>query len=162
MVADLLRVGPDEVEQRVRALMEESEALQRQLKKDVSRRAKDETTEAVSGAVDVGGVKFVAIAVDTPDVGGLRKYGDELRNKLGNGVGLVCQDKAKKPVVLIVVSDSLIKDGSITATDITKRIAEELSYRGGGKPHMAQVGIPGREDFKKIEEFVRAELENRI
>jgi len=160
-VADLLRVGPDEVEQRVRALMEETDALQRQLKKDSSRRAKDETAEAVAGAVDVGGVKFVAIAVDAPDVGSLRKYGDELRNKLGNGVGLVCQDKPKKPVVLIVVSDSLIKDKSLTATDITARIAEALSYRGGGKPHMAQVGIPDRNDFKSIEEFVRAELEAR-
>jgi alanyl-tRNA synthetase len=160
-LAESLRVGPDEMEKRVRALLAESDALQRQLKKDASRRAKDETADAVERAVDIDGIKFVAITVDAPDVASLRKYGDELRNRLGDGVGLVCQDKPQKPVVLVVASDSLIRNKSITASGITKRISQELSYRGGGKPHMAQVGIPRMSDFKSVEKFVRAELENR-
>jgi len=160
-VSDMLRVGPDEVANRVRALVEESESLQRQLKKDAARRARDEAAEAVDGATEAGGVTFVAIVVDAPDVGSLRKYGDELRNKIGDGVALVCQNKPEKPVVLIVVSDGVIKNRSINASEITKWIAKEFSYRGGGKPHMAQVGIPDKEAFAGLSDFVKSRLESQ-
>jgi alanyl-tRNA synthetase len=159
-VAELLRVGPDEVEKRVRALLDETDALQRQLMKDASKRAKEEAADAVDGAEEIGDVRFVAMAVDAPDVPALRKYGDELRNKLGIGLGVLCMNKQDKPVVLVVASDRLIKEKSLTAVDVARRIAEELSFRGGGKPHMAQVGIPDMNAFKSIEEFVRAELKS--
>jgi alanyl-tRNA synthetase len=161
-LADLLRVGPEDVEGRVRALLDEADSLQRQLKKDASRRAKDETADAMEGAVDIGGLKFVAITVDAPDVGSLRKYGDELRSRLGDGVGLVCQDKPDKPVVLVVASDGMIKNRSITASDITGWIAEGLSYRGGGKSHMAQVGIPDKGAWDRVRDFVETELHKRV
>jgi alanyl-tRNA synthetase len=157
-VAELLRVGTEDVEQRVRTLIGEVDALQRQLKKDVSKKAKNEAADAVTQAEEVGGVKFVSIVVEAPDVGALRNYGDELRNKLGLGIGVVSQNKADKPVVLIVASDKLIADKSITAVDITKRIAKELGFRGGGKPHMAQVGIPDLNAFENLRKFVLSEL----
>jgi alanyl-tRNA synthetase len=160
-VADMLRVGPEDLEKRVRSLLDETESLQRRLKKDASKRAKDEAADAVADAAEIGGVRFVSMAVDAPDVPALRKYGDELRNKLGIGLGVLCLNKQDKPVVLVVASDRLIKEKSLSALDVTRRIAEELSFRGGGKPHMAQVGIPDMSAFKSIEEFVRAELESR-
>jgi alanyl-tRNA synthetase len=159
-VAELLKVGPEDVVTRVRALLEETESLQKQLKKDATKRAKDEAADAMTRAEDVGGIKYVSIAVDAPDIGALRKYGDELRNKLGLGLAVVCQNKPEKPVVLIVASDSLIKERSVKATDLTKSIAEKLSFRGGGKPHMAQVGIPDLEAFDRIRDFVKEELAN--
>ncbi|MCK5619182.1 MAG: alanine--tRNA ligase, partial [Candidatus Krumholzibacteria bacterium] len=160
-VAELLRVGTEDVEQRVRTLIGEADALQRQLKKDASKRAKNEAADAVAQAEEVGGVKIVSIVVDAPDVGALRSYGDELRNKLGLGMGIVSQNKFDKPVVLIVASDKLIADKSITAVDITKRIAKELGFRGGGKPHMAQVGIPDLNAFENLRKFVLSELDKR-
>jgi alanyl-tRNA synthetase len=58
-----------------------------------------------------------------------------------------------------VASDRLIKEKSTAATDLTKRIAKTLSFRGGGKPHMAQIGLPDMTAFKSVQDFVRAELE---
>jgi len=161
-VAEALKVAPEDVERRVHALVEETEALQRRIKRDESHRARDSAADAVSQAADIGGVKFVSLTVDVADVAALRKYGDELRDRLGLGVGVLCQNRADKPVVLIVASDSLITERSITATDITKRIAEELSYRGGGKPHMAQVGLPTLSEFDRVRDFVRGVIENRL
>ena len=62
---------------------------------------------------------------------------------------------------MIVASDRLIGEKSITAADLTRRIADELGYRGGGKPHMAQVGIPDKTVFDGIREFVKSELTGR-
>jgi alanyl-tRNA synthetase len=157
-IAQALRVGPEEVGNRVKSLLEETETLQKQLRKDASKRAKDEASDAISQAEDVGGVRFVSLTVDADDVGALRKYGDELRNKIGLGLALLCQNKMEKPVVLIVASDRLIEEKSMTAAGIAKKIASELSWRGGGKPHMAQVGIPHANDFRKLSDFVRETL----
>jgi alanyl-tRNA synthetase len=159
-LAAVLRVGPEDVERRIRSVLDEIDTLHQRVKQDASQKAKDEAVDAVAQAEEIGGVKFVTVAVDAPDAAALRKYGDELRDKLGLGLGLLCQNKPHKPIVLVVASDRLIKEKSITAVDLTNRIAQTLSYRGGGKPHMAQVGLPDMNAFRRVRDFVRTELEN--
>jgi len=161
-VARLLKVAPGDVERRVRALVDELEATQKRLRADEAARAKAQADEALTNGVEVSGVRYVAARVAAPDVPALRRYGDELRGKLGLGLALLCQDKGEKPVCMVVASDRLIQERSVRATDITDRIARELSYRGGGKPHMAQFGIPGADEFEKIDEVVRTVLESLL
>ena len=159
-VAALLRVAPHEVEKRVRALVEENEALQRERKKSESKRAESGASEALASAVDAHGVRFVATTVEAPDVEALRSYGDALRGKLGVGVALVCQSGVERPVCLIVSSDSAIKERGVKADELARKVAAELGFRGGGKPHMAQFGIPSIVDFDRVRDFVRRTLES--
>jgi alanyl-tRNA synthetase len=161
-VAGALKVAPGDVERRVRALVEELEAMHRQVRADEAARAKATAGEALTQGVDVSGVRYVSARVAAADIPSLRQYGDELRNRLGLGLALLCQDQAEKPVCLVVASDRLIEERSVRATDITKRVSESLSYRGGGKPHMAQFGIPNLSEFNKIEEFVKDALESLL
>ena len=77
-------------------------------------------------------------------------------------MGLLCQNVQEKPVIMIVVSDDLIKDRGLKAGELTRAIADKLGFRGGGKPHMAQVGVPNISDFSKIENFVKASLESLV
>jgi alanyl-tRNA synthetase len=158
-VAALLRVAPHEVEKRVRTLVEENEALQKERKKSESKRAESGASEALASAVDAHGVRFVATTVEAPDVNALRSYGDALRGKLGLGVALVCQSGVEKPVCLIVASDSVIKERGVKADDLARRVAAELGFKGGGKPHMAQFGIPSIVEFERVRDFVRRALE---
>ncbi len=157
-VAALLRVSPADVERRVRALLEENEAFAQRQKRDEERRAQSEAADALAGAEDIGGLRFVALTVDVPDVNALRSYGDALRGRIGTGVGLVCQSGAEKPVCLVVASDSAIKERGIRADDLTRKVGAELGYRGGGKPHMAQFGIPGVQEFDRVRDFLRGAL----
>jgi alanyl-tRNA synthetase len=157
-VAELLRVTPADVERRVRVLIEENEALVQQRKREEARRAQSEAADALSGAEDVGGVRFVALKVDVPDLDALRSYGDALRGRLGTGVGLVCQAAAEKPVCLVVVSDSAIKERGIRADELTRKVGAGLGYRGGGKPHLAQFGIPHTREFERVRDFLRGAL----
>jgi alanyl-tRNA synthetase len=161
-VARVLKVAPGDVERRVRALLDELEATQKQLRAGEAARAKAQAGAALTRGVDVSGVRYVAARVPAAGVPALRQYGDELRGTLGLGLALLCQDVRDKPVCLVVASDRLIAERSVKATDITDRVARELSYRGGGKPHMAQFGIPNAGEFNKIEEFVRAVLESLL
>jgi alanyl-tRNA synthetase len=66
----------------------------------------------------------------------------------------------EKPVCLIVSSDSAIKERGVKADELARKVAAELGFRGGGKPHMAQFGIPSIVDFERVRDFVRRTLES--
>jgi len=83
-----------------------------------------------------------------------------LRGKLGLGVALVCQSGVAKPVCLIVSSDSAIRERGVKADDLARLVAAELGFKGGGKPHMAQFGIPSIVDFDRVRSFVQHALES--
>jgi alanyl-tRNA synthetase len=115
--------------------------------------------EAIERAEDVGGIKLATFEAVTGDLAALRLTGDHLRGKIGLGIGLLCLASGKKPVVLVVVSDDLIKTRQIKANDIARRLADEFSIRGGGKDHLAQLGINDISDFEKIVSSVKSWLE---
>jgi len=158
-VAALLRVTPAEVESRIRALIEHNEALDRERRKDEARRAEAEAKDALADAADIRGLRFVAATVELPDVNALRSYGDALRGKIGLGVALVCQTAGDKAMCLLVASDSAIKERGVRADELAKQVGAALGYRGGGKAHMAQFGIPGAGEFNRVRDFIRQSLE---
>jgi alanyl-tRNA synthetase len=158
-VAALLRVPPAEVEARIRALLDENEALLHERKKEEARRAESEASDALADATDIRGLRFVAAKVQLADVNALRGYGDALRGKLGLGVALVCQASGDKAMCLLVASDSAIKERGIRADELAKQVGAALGYRGGGKPHMAQFGIPDVGEFNRVRDFIRQTLE---
>jgi alanyl-tRNA synthetase len=158
-VATLLRVPAAEVEARIRALLDENEALMRERKKEEARRAEAEAGDALADATDIRGLRFVAAKVQLPDANALRGYGDALRGKLGLGVALVCQTSGDKVMCLLVASDSAIKERGVKADELAKQVGAALGFRGGGKPHMAQFGIPDVADFNRVREFILKTLE---
>lgn len=160
-VASLLRVSSDDVERRVRQLVEETTTLQRRLRDTTRRAARVGATEAVGEATDIGGIKFSAVTVDAADVATLRSLGDEIRTRIDPGVALVCQGNSERPVCLVVVSDRAQREHGITAREIVGRVRDQLGWRGGGKNHMAQMGLPDKQDFGVLRDFVKGELERR-
>ena len=158
-VAALLRVTPAEVEGRIRSLLDENESLQRERKKQEAKRAEEGAKDALADATDIRGLRFVAAKVDLPDLDALRSYGDALRGKLGLGVALVCLAGGAKPMCLLVASDSAIKERGVRADELAKKLSAALGLRGGGKPHMAQFGLPDIADFERVRDFIRQALE---
>jgi len=158
-LAALLKTTPAEVESRIRALLDENEALHSERKKEEARRAEAEAGDALAGATDIRGLRFVAAMVQLPDVNALRSYGDALRGKLGLGVALVCQTAGDKAMCLLVASDSAIKERGVKADELAKQVGAALGHRGGGKPHMAQFGIPNAGEFNRVRDFIRQALE---
>jgi alanyl-tRNA synthetase len=64
---------------------------------------------------------------------------DELREKLGTGVGVLAAEVDGKGALLVVVTDDLIGQG-VKAGDLVKELAAIAGGTGGGRPHLAQAG----------------------
>ena len=68
--------------------------------------------------------------------------GDALREQLKSGVGVLGASFADgKSTILVVVTDDL-RDRGARADAIVREVAAVAGGKGGGKPHMAQAGIP--------------------
>jgi alanyl-tRNA synthetase len=84
----------------------------------------------------------VSGTVHAGDMKELQAFGDTLRERLGSGVGVVgAQFGDGKSALIVVVTDDLRERG-LRADALIKEIAAAAGGRGGGKPHMAQAGLP--------------------
>ncbi|NIM19659.1 MAG: alanine--tRNA ligase [Candidatus Latescibacteria bacterium] len=157
-IAKQLKVTPDDIERRIKSLLEEQAVLKKRLTSKEGTLSSERLNEAMKAAVNIDGIKLVSLEVDAPDVPTLRRFSDMLREKLDYGIGLLCQVKADKPVLMIVVSQRLTKDKGIKANELAASIAETFSFRGGGKAHLSQMGLESYDDFVKVKDFLIEKL----
>ncbi|HEX5435523.1 MAG TPA: alanine--tRNA ligase [Gemmatimonadaceae bacterium] len=140
-VADVVRAPAEAVVKRVEAVVEERRTLQRRLD-DALRGGGDQLRRLLSHAQRLDGAQLVAAAVEAGDVKELQALGDALRERLGSGIAVIAAAFGDgKNALLVVVTDDLRARG-VRADALVKEIAAAAGGRGGGKPHMAQAGIP--------------------
>jgi alanyl-tRNA synthetase len=154
-VAERLKValpagtGSDIVANRLDVVLQEKRQLEKRLDEAMRGGGGDSVEKLMSGAAMVDGMRVVATLVSVPDVKSLQALGDAVRERLKTGVaalGATFEDG--KSTLLTVVTDD-VRDRGVRADDVIKQLAAVAGGRGGGKPHMAQAGIP---DAAKIPE----------
>ncbi|HVA56792.1 MAG: alanine--tRNA ligase [Gemmatimonadaceae bacterium] len=141
--AELLKVSPDGVEKRAQALLDERRALEKRLEEAV-RGGGDQMQRWLDEAQELNGTgaRFVGQVVQAADLKELQALGDALREQLRSGVGVLAATFPDgKTTMLVVATDDLVQRG-VSAGALVKELAALAGGRGGGKPHMAQAGIP--------------------
>jgi alanyl-tRNA synthetase len=149
--------GLESLERKIDAVLEERRSLEKRL--DEAMRGGGAGGGMVGTLLaarqDAGGTPLVVSRVDTPDAKSLQAMGDAIRDGLGSGVGVLGADFGDgKAALLVVVTDDL-RDRGIRADVLVRDIAAIVGGRGGGKPHMAQAGLP---DPSRLEEALAASL----
>lgn len=110
----------------------------------------------VNSPVDVNGINLFKGRVDASNMDELKSIGDELRNKMRSGIGILISAFDEKVGIVCVVSDNLIKEKKIMAGKIVGSVAKIVGGGGGGRPHLATAG--GR-DVSKIDEALEKTVE---
>ena len=152
-IGEALKTTEDGVERRVLALIDERRALEKRME-EALRGGGDQLKQWIAEAEQVGGngSRFVGRRVSVGDVKELQAMGDALRDQLRSGVGVLGTTFADgKTTLLVVVTDDL-RDRGIRADTLVREIAAVAGGKGGGKPHMAQAGIP---DADKLDAAIR-------
>jgi alanyl-tRNA synthetase len=139
---------------RIKSLMEDRHSLAKRLQGSLRAGAAGGTEGPIKSLIDasemVDGVRVVAANVSAPDLPSLQAMGDALREQLESGVGVLAASFDNgKHTMLAVVSDDL-RDRGIRADTILKDLAAAAGGKGGGKPHMAQAGIPDAEKMATV------------
>ncbi len=141
-IEGLVRAPAGGAVKRVRSLVEDRRGLEKRLEEAMRSGGGGAMKSLVDQGSVINGVKIVAANVTAPDLPALQAMGDALRGQMETGVGVLAASfENGKNTMLAVVSDDL-RDRGIRADTILREIAEAAGGKGGGKPHMAQAGIP--------------------
>ncbi|NMF90171.1 alanine--tRNA ligase [Aromatoleum petrolei] len=137
-VAALLKTQPDEVAERVAAVLDNVRALEKELARLKSKLAASQGDDLVAQATDVKGIKVLAAMLDGADVPTLRETMDKLKDKL-KSAAIVLASTADGKVSLIagVTADQTAK---VKAGELVNFVAQQVGGKGGGRPDMAQAG----------------------
>jgi alanyl-tRNA synthetase len=159
-VAGTLKVTPSEVPARVGALLEQMRDLEKEMTAIKSRLASAQGDELVGQAVDVKGLKVLAVALPGADAKSLRETMDKLKDKLKTAaIVLAAVDGDKVQIAAGVTADSV---GKVKAGELVNFVAQQVGGKGGGKPDMAMAGGSDAGGLPKALASVQAWVAERV
>ena len=116
----------------IKELHSENESLK-------SKMAKDALGDVMNQVQEINGLKVLAAKVEGVDMNGLRDLGDQLKEKLGEGVVVLACAMDGKVSLMATATDGAQQKGA-HAGNLIKAIAGLVGGGGGGRPGMAQAG----------------------
>ena len=137
-IAGLVKSGRDEVEDKVRQLVERGRQLEKEVGKLKGQLASGKGSDLAEQAVDIGGVNVLAANVEGADSKSLRDAVDRLKNKLSPAVVVLATVEEGK--VRLVAGVTKETTTTIKAGELISEIAQLVGGKGGGRPDMAQAG----------------------
>jgi alanyl-tRNA synthetase len=145
-IAERLKVvvgaeSTDAVEKRVEQILGEKRALEKRVE-EAMRGGGDQVRDLLSRASQVDGLRLVGVTVQVPDVKALQALGDAVREQIGSGVAALGSTFEDGKSALLVVATDDARSRGASADRVIRELAAAAGGRGGGKPHMAQAGIP--------------------
>lgn len=159
-VASMLRGSREDVDEKVRELIERSRRLEREVQQLKAKLASGQSGDLSTQAKDVNGISILAAQVDGVDARALRDAVDQLKGKLGSSVIVLATVNDGKVVLVASVSADLVD--RYKAGDIVGAVAAQVGGRGGGRADFAQAGGTRPENLTLalagVEELVRSKL----
>lgn len=134
-----LKTTPGSIVERCEHLMTEMKALSAENESLKSKAAKEALGDVMDQVKEVKGVKLLATSVSGVDMNGLRELGDQLKDKLGEGIVVLLSEQDGKVNMVAMATDGAVRAGA-HAGNLIKGIAALVGGGGGGRPNMAQAG----------------------
>ena len=138
-VAGVIKATRDDVEDKVRQLVERARRLEKEVAQLKDRLASGQGRDLAADAASVGGAKVVATTIEGADAAALRNAVDQLKGKLGSAVIVLGSvDAAGKAVLIAGVTPDLT--ARVKAGELANFVAAQVGGKGGGRPDLAQAG----------------------
>ncbi|MEH9546785.1 alanine--tRNA ligase [Klebsiella pneumoniae] len=137
-IAQLLKGDSHNLGEKVRAALERTRQLEKELQQLKEQAAAQESANLSSKAEEINGVKLLVSELTGVEPKMLRTMVDDLKNQLGSTI-----------VVLATVADGKVSLIAGVSKDVTDRVkagvlvgmvAQQVGGKGGGRPDMAQAG----------------------
>ena len=159
--AKMLKASPDKLVEKAKHLMEEMKALQSENESLKNKAAKEALGDVMDKVVEIGGVKVLSVEIPDTDGNELRNLGDELKNKLGEGLIFLASAKDGKVNLVAMATDGAVKAG-VHAGNLIKAVAPIVGGGGGGRPNMAQAGGKLPDKTGQAVEAVKDEVKKQL
>ncbi|PPT81331.1 alanine--tRNA ligase [Xanthomonas theicola] len=136
--AELVGGSVGDMLDKIRQLGDRHKRLERELEALKAKLASGATADLAAAAVDVEGVKVLAVRLEGFDAKALREAMDRLKQQLGDSVIVLAGASEGKVALVAGVNGSPM--GQVKAGELLGHIASRISGKGGGRPDLAQGG----------------------
>ncbi|MBJ2065489.1 alanine--tRNA ligase [Serratia odorifera] len=137
-VAHLVKGDGNNLSEKVRAVLDRTRTLEKELQQLKDQQAALESASLSSKAKQVNGVKLLVSQLDNVEPKMLRTMVDDLKNQLGSAI-IVLATTAEGKVSLIAGVTKDLTD-RVKAGELIGNVAQQVGGKGGGRPDMAQAG----------------------
>ncbi len=142
-----------ESEERIASLQDEKKRLEKDLSELKLKKKLGQIENILANPVIIDDISIYKGEVNAESMDELKSFGDELRNKTRESVGVLISKIEDKLGIVCVVNDELLKNSRLSAGKIVGSLAKIAGGGGGGRPHLATAG---GKDISKIPDVLKA------
>jgi alanyl-tRNA synthetase len=150
-IANVLKTSRENIVEKLNQTLQHNRLLEKEVEKLRQQLAVARSSDLLSKAVEINGLKIIASNLEGADPKILRDVVDNLKERLGQGVVLLATIKDNK----IILNAGVTKNycSRINAGELVSFIAKQIGGQGGGRPDMAQ---GGGVELDKLDEALNA------
>ncbi|MCW9014587.1 MAG: alanine--tRNA ligase [Gammaproteobacteria bacterium] len=137
-LSSILKANRDELESKAQQLLDRLKAQDRELSQLKSRLATQTGRDITADAVEIAGIKVLAVKLDGVDSKAMRDTMDQLKNKLGSAAIVLATTEGNKVSLCAGVTKD--QTARLKAGDLVNMVASQVGGKGGGRPDMAMAG----------------------
>ena len=131
---------PKDLVKAVSQLIAEKDALQKKLEAAELSRKNQLKAELLKSVSKSGEINQVIARVEVGQADTLRQLCFEIREQLENLFMVLAAEVDGKPQIAVMISDNLVSEKSMNASNIARELGKEIKGGGGGQPFFATAG----------------------
>jgi alanyl-tRNA synthetase len=136
---DVLK-NPKDVFASVENLLEENTRLRKEVEKNVLAKTANLKYDLAKQVTQINGINFIAQKVDLPSAEAVKNLAYSVKDIVNNLFLVIASDIENKPGLTVMLSENLVKDRSLNASNIVRELAKEIKGGGGGQAFFATAG----------------------
>jgi len=159
-ISSLLKASNDELEDKLSQVLSKLKAQEKEISQLKSKMATQTGRDLTADAVEVNGLKVLAVKLEGVDSKSLRDTMDQLKNKLGAAAIVLATVDGEK--VSLCAGVTKAETQRIKAGDLVNSVASQVGGKGGGRPDMAMAGGSQPENLDAALGSVKAWVEAQL
>lgn len=132
--------NPNDPLKGIQSLLDEQENLRKLIESLIQEKAQTIKSELKQKVTHVNGINFIAEKIELASADAVKNISYDLKNQIENLILLLGTEIDGKPHVSLIISDNLVKDKNLNASNLIRTIAKEIQGGGGGQPFYATAG----------------------
>lgn len=138
----------------VSALMDENLKLKKDAEKAVVERSGNLKHEIVHHMKTIEGINLIAVHVDLPNADAVKNLAFSIKDMVDNLLLVFTTLIDDKPGISVMLSENLVSERGLNASNIVRELAKDIQGGGGGQPFYATAGGKNKDGLAAVLEKV--------
>jgi alanyl-tRNA synthetase len=145
-IASLLK-NPKDLSKAIEDLISKNQQLGKEVEQLLREKAKSLKAELKSKIQTIGSINFLGEIVDL-DTNSLKDLLFQLKNETANFIGVIGNSENDKCGLSLIISENLVQEKNLNASQIIREISTHIQGGGGGQPFFATAGGKRKEGLQ--------------